>query len=1183
MWNKDSLKNIDFYKRDGTGKAHRKLPGIETDFAKVDGRSFEDLIYFANQYSELIKFYDINNEEDGNWKAFIENDITTQLTIISGFDSKQFKNGFETAKTIFTDSPSKDNLRILFQINIDACFLLEKWNVKSVKGLKLNQEIDKIVNAGVSTFLSYIIAYDKGNVFRADGETEPTFLNCYYQNFSKLWYNEEEYSDWASYMASIQPDSSIYDPLDNPGKMAGSILDFADIIFSRIFQGIINIINNSGVFIKESIESWPYHNPHLALYFSFLKIFSYAQDEINTITKKHLEFYFNRVLKFSKKPAVPDSSYLIFELAKNVSTHKLYKGTKFNAGKDALGKDLTYCLDEEIVLNKAKVAGIKNIYLFESDIYSGTIGEGDNVLQSEKWKTFGKNQKNLSLSEQTMESSEIGFAVASPILLLKEGKRIIKFEITFQSSVPLSNNLSKENVKVSLSGEKEWIEAEISNGDLDNNHLVITAILETEAGAIVPYDNSVLEGGYNTGHPVAKFVFIENYLPLLKLQLKTVEISVKVSGITNLILQNDLGRLDPKKPFLPFGNKPVSGSNFYIGNCEIFKKKPDRFSVDITWQDLPYNLSTNQGEHYYAYNQYDRNIIRQNSSFITDVEILSDRSWDNRLSTNQRLFISDDNYSYVGDRSREVVGSKVFTFTNFPGKFSRDPDLDEFSELSGDLSRGFIRFKLGKYDFLHSQYPMVYTNAAICMSKQGCTLTLPNEPYTPKIESIKASYTSHILINFSTGYEPEDKTEQFFHIHPFGFTEFEPLKNTNAQAGIILSNTLLPDFKVKSPVDGQNKDITGSLFIGIEKLLPPQNLSLFFEMVKGSADPDLEKPSLIWSYLSENNWINFTKDEISDDTTEKLSQSGILKLQIPNAATKNNTILNKNYHWLRAAIINCDPANLCQAKNIYCQAAKVTFIDNNNDPDYLNKSLPAKTISKLVVKDSSVKTIIQPVDSFWGKAEEDDLNFSIRISERLRHKNRAVTLWDYEHLVLENFEEVYKVKCLNHLNESMENAPGNITLVVVPQPGNKDSIDILQPKLSVNIRDSIKNFMSKYTSAFANLAVKNPYFSRLKVIIKVDFIKGYDVGYYLNQLNNDIIKYITPWAYGDTELKFNNTVHFSGVLNYVEELSYIDHVINLRMIKTGNGIETETREAKAERPDEILVSADEHIVLNNEC
>jgi hypothetical protein len=58
-----------------------------------------------------------------------------------------------------------------------------------------------------------------------------------------------------------------------------------------------------------------------------------------------------------------------------------------------------------------------------------------------------------------------------------------------------------------------------------------------------------------------------------------------------------------------------------------------------------------------------------------------------------------------------------------------------------------------------------------------------------------------------------------------------------------------------------------------------------------------------------------------------------------------------------------------------------------------------------------------PFPSFGGRETEDSSQFYKRVSERLRHKERAITIFDYERLVLESFPSIYKVKCVNHAGE----------------------------------------------------------------------------------------------------------------------------------------------------------------------
>src|SRR5690606_25589070 len=75
--------------------------------------------------------------------------------------------------------------------------------------------------------------------------------------------------------------------------------------------------------------------PHLALFVAFLKLLATSQEQLNGITRRHLDFYYREILQFEKRDFVPDQVFVVFELAKNVLTHRLEKGTLLDGGKDA--------------------------------------------------------------------------------------------------------------------------------------------------------------------------------------------------------------------------------------------------------------------------------------------------------------------------------------------------------------------------------------------------------------------------------------------------------------------------------------------------------------------------------------------------------------------------------------------------------------------------------------------------------------------------------------------------------------------------------------------------------------------------------------------------------------------------------------------------------------------------------
>ncbi len=139
----------------------------------------------------------------------------------------------------------------------------------------------------------------------------------------------------------------------------------------------------------------------------------------------------------------------------------------------------------------------------------------------------------------------------------------------------------------------------------------------------------------------------------------------------------------------------------------------------------------------------------------------------------------------------------------------------------------------------------------------------------------------------------------------------------------------------------------------------------------------------------------------------------MVTLTLPADISNQNTLFQKGMYWIKAAVKNNIDA-VCNMILIQAQSAAVELLQEESNGIEFRKNLSAKTISKLVVSNAAVKTIAQPFDGFGGRTRETDDHFYVRVSERLRHKQRAISIWDYEHILLEHFPQLYKVKCLNH-------------------------------------------------------------------------------------------------------------------------------------------------------------------------
>jgi hypothetical protein len=259
----------------------------------------------------------------------------------------------------------------------------------------------------------------------------------------------------------------------------------------------------------------------------------------------------------------------------------------------------------------------------------------------------------------------------------------------------------------------------------------------------------------------------------------------------------------------------------------------------------------------------------------------------------------------------------------------------------------------------------------------------------------------------------------------------------------------------------------------------------------------------------------------------------------------------------------------------------------------LNEPLPAESISKMKDPDSDIKSFIQPYSSFGGQPPELDNRFYQRVSERLRHKERSVSLWDYERMVLEQFPELYKVKCISHSAYGFEEdngdtttaefAPGYVSVLVVPDLHNQNHQNPLEPRVSLGKLEEIKRFLKRRTSPFAaeKISVLNPQFEQIEIELSAEFNGDSDEEFNKKRLNKDLIRFLSPWAFGDPgAFSFGDSIHRSVLLNFVKNLSYVNVVMNFKMNHyAGSKTLRDITVAQASTARSVLTSAVSHTYM----
>lgn len=269
-------------------------------------------------------------------------------------------------------------------------------------------------------------------------------------------------------------------------------------------------------------------SPHLTLFVCFLKLLEISNSHFNTLTKRHLDFYYNEILQIDKKAPVADSVHLIFELAKNFSTSKVDEHTLLEAGKDTFGKRIQYTTDKEVVVNKVQVAALKSVYhhrkannlnpdefngLFAAPVVNSADGNGEPFKNdTSNWLPFG--YPFHFRPELPLQTPNLGFSIAAPTLNLAEGKRIVQVIFNLEKSIPIFN-ISQliDCIDVFATGEKGWLGPfKISASTkgftsvVGNKTVQFCLKIDKTEKAIVPYNQEIHKENFETEQPVFRFL-----------------------------------------------------------------------------------------------------------------------------------------------------------------------------------------------------------------------------------------------------------------------------------------------------------------------------------------------------------------------------------------------------------------------------------------------------------------------------------------------------------------------------------------------------------------------------------------------------------------------------------------------------------------------------------------------------
>jgi hypothetical protein len=913
--------------------------------------------------------------------------------------------------------------------------------------------------------------------------------------------------------------------------------------------------------------------PHLALLIAFLRLSARPQALLNGFTAQHLQFQMQQVLGFRPHAPQPDRAHLLIEMKKGSAPLRLDPALRFTAGKDSTRVEQLYAPVRETVVGRAKVERLCGVArsgagLVFAPIADSADGLGAPLAADEpRWPPFGG---------AAWPAAPIGFAITSPLLRLAEGQRRIQLALRL-AGLPggVDAQALAGSFEAHLSGPKDWIGAYDVHGMLAGDLLSLSIELPASEPAVVDHDPALHRQAFPAGLPVVQLLLKPNaafgYASLTGLTLRSAQLTVAASGVRGLALENDQSTLDAKKAFLPFGAQPVVGSRFFIGCPEALAKRLTDLSVRLVWQGAPPNLTT-----WYAGYAHASRFANGVSATLT----WQDASGHATTTAPLDLMRRTDGATTLGISTPSVAsrfplasqmsalslsGSGVARAIALRQALAQPIRAAGLLNLSGPATRsapraGFVTVTLLE-DFLHADFR---TESVAAIIAKRAPL---NEPYTPKVQEITLDYTAQSdlsRIDDPAAAAFTDTELQFFQVDAFGaarehawLTQARPWAPQGAVA-------LLPAHPA-----------AGELLIGVSGVGAGDSVSLLLQVAEGSADPQAEPQTLQWSVLADDAWRQLTPGELALDTTRDLRTSGLIGAVLPRETSTEHSRMPAGLVWLRAAT-PAAPRAACDLVGVHANAIEVEFTDQGNDPARLATPLAANSIAKAKTPLATVKTVAQPYASFGGALAETPGALARRAAERLRHRDRAITGWDHERLVLQAFPSVYRAKCIPHASASSWLAAGHTMLVVVPDLRQRNAVDPLQPRVDLDTLERIHAFLAARSGMQTQISVRNPSYRPVTLDFKVRLRPGYGFNFYRGEIDAALRRALAPWAFDGAaaSLGFGGRVVRSVLLNVVESLPWVDFVTDFRMTVEGDA--TDHAEIVADAPDAILVSAASH-------
>lgn len=879
--------------------------------------------------------------------------------------------------------------------------------------------------------------------------------------------------------------------------------------FQLLLQDTVRLLQARKDVYREEMNVSGRMDPSLAVLVAFLHNYQNIASAFNVRWQKLPLIYLREILKVTPYLEKPPTGWLTFEKLPGRALD-IPEGTCLAVDEE---RTQGYKLLADVHVSDMKVRDVRMVRL-ERDkerIPAATLGYVTSVEQN-------------SLKEEVRKDVPIGIEIGSRLLLLGGGERevYVSFHLLQESELLLekiirevasSQEISTDEATFKILNDSFFLEVSTAEGyrQVDNFHL-----RRCDGG---------LRLTFYLGDDFPALSFIkEKELPSIRLLLnreawlypyswarnlwiRSVHVRVRVNGLCDLQLYNELGHIDSSQPFSPFGASKNIGAWMAFGSKEIAGKPVSHVELVFRWLHLP----EGDGGLRNYYQGYGMEI--DNCSFRCRIESLRNKKW-KRVEEKEDRYLFRTSSSPVPEGSGHLKEETHFAF-----------DVSESSE--------YYRIVLSNppMGFGQDEFRRLFAEVMMYNSRHPRrALPIPKEPLFPFIDGISMNYEAEEECRFAIG-----QTKGLF------VSYIRPLSETTDR----MSEKARPISLLEGPDDELN------VMIGIKNAVGENIVSLYLEMEPLQREIDHRfLPITDWYYQNVVGWMKLPPGMLLDQTSGLMHSGGVV-IQLPFTVTEDMTD-SEGIFWLCVAV-HANACNCSLVRGVHLNVAEVELVKK----DFSATSVQGlKSYSRVGVVEGS-------------GAEESETEMQVRLSERISNRKRALLPGEYEQMVLQEFKDVTKVKCLPGVDTKDPARERVVTLAVVTKRRNME-----WPLCTDEMLCKVESYLRRFVSPFVEIDAINPVYEEVTVFCGIKLKAGQSAGRVISEIERNIRKCIAPWNNEGGVPVFGYHFSIRDMIGCIRKCHEVEELRGLKMIQVISGKERHflIREYRKDEEEEMSVA-----------